>query len=127
MAKGVLISLYTRRVLRTVLRVGPGSGSGAGFAWKDGGKNGTAVPRHHCYQHLHAGRDGGNSIVHAIRQPQSPAVSSLSSGGMRVAHIKANRITPANSTMARLPKFMVIARSLSVSSVVKFFSAEALF
>ncbi len=29
-------------------------------------------------------------VVHAIRPPQLPAVSSLSSGGMSVAHIKAN-------------------------------------
>ena len=39
------------------------------------------------------------SSVHAIRPPQLPAVSSLSSGGMSVAHIKANRMTPATSTM----------------------------
>jgi hypothetical protein len=112
MAKGVLTLLYTGPgVLRTVLSVGPRSGgTGAGFALKDGGKNGTAVPGHHCYQHVHAGRDGADSSVHAIRPPPLPAVSSLSSGGKSVAHIEANRMTPATSTMARLPKFIVVLR-----------------
>lgn len=68
MVEGVLTSLYTRPAYRS-------QPPGAGIALKDGGKNGTAVPGHHCYQHVHAGRDGADSSVHAIRPPQLAASS----------------------------------------------------
>jgi len=72
MVKMVLTSLYPRTgVLRAVLSaglvgLGPAPGfPGAGFALKDGGKNGSAG--HHFCRHLHAGLDGAAaSSVHAI-------------------------------------------------------------
>ena len=75
MVKGSInFTVHRTGVLRTVLGVAPRSASpGAEFALKDGGRNGTAVPGHHCYQHVHAGRDGADSSVHAIRPRQLAA------------------------------------------------------
>jgi hypothetical protein len=109
--------------LRTALGVCPRSGSsGAGSAFKNGGKNGAAVPGHHCHQHVHAGHDGADFSVHAIRPSQLLAVSSSSTGGMSIACITANGTTRATSTMA--PSSICFERRLSVSN--QDFSAEAL-
>jgi len=92
--RGINFTVHQTGVLHTVLSVGPRSGSpGAGFALKDGGKNGSAVPGHHCYQHVHAGRDGADSSVHAIRPPQLAAVSTLSSDPRAARVLLASRPT----------------------------------
>ena len=118
-------TVHENGALRTALSVGPRSGSsGAGSAFQNGGKNGTAVPGHHCHQHVHAGHDGTDFSVYVKRPSQLLAVSSLSSGGMSAAHIETNGMTPATSTMA--PSSICFARSSSVSSYSQSFSAEAL-